>query len=139
MDNFDLKKYLVENKATTNSKMLDEVQNNFYKEFTEAYKTFLENTVSPEDTEIYNFTDRSRDIEYTMEYPTIGTVIKHTIDALKAAGIDSIEKLYTVNKRYYYDESIEEYLTDIVEVEEHYAGSSFEIIPGVTLDFSEET
>lgn len=48
MDNFDLKKYLVENKATTNSRMLNEISTEAYEEIGNLINTYSKED-SPED------------------------------------------------------------------------------------------
>ena len=49
MDNFDLKKYLVENKATTNSKMLSEAEGKTMAELTVGGKTYELGVDDPND------------------------------------------------------------------------------------------
>ena len=137
MDNFDLKKYLVENKVTTNSKMLTEEEGNFFAEFAEAYNTFLQDSVSPEETENFTFTDDNRGIDKSMEYPETSLVEKETVDALKAAGIDSIEKLYAANNMNYSGESVADFL-NALKINDSYVGIDYKIIPGVSLSFTEE-
>ena len=137
MDNFDLKKYLVENKVTTNSKMITEEEGSFFAEFAEAYNTFLEDSVSPEETENFTFTDDNRGIDKSIEYPEASLVEKVTVDALRAASIDSVEKLYTANNMKYNGESIADFL-NALKINDSYTGIDYEIIPGVSLSFTEE-
>ena len=44
MNNFDLKKYLVENKVTTNSQMINEVDNNALREIAKAVANYYNDT-----------------------------------------------------------------------------------------------
>ena len=44
MNNFDLKKYLVENKVTTNSQMINEVDNNALREIAKAVAKYYNDT-----------------------------------------------------------------------------------------------
>jgi hypothetical protein len=137
MDNFNLRKYLVENKVTTNSKMMNEAESNFFGDFAEAFTTFLEQKVGPESMDEFEFYDNSRNIEDFMEYAPTSTVVKLTVDALKAAGVDSVEKLYTINTGNYNGESVVDFFNTL-EIEETYRGGIITVIPGVTLHFSEE-
>ena len=93
MDNFDLKKYLVENKVTTNSRMLTEAENftvyepstfrtpSGYKEEVEQIKNLIKQTY-PE----YVNTDISRIMDADMELASI---------AYKVYGINiSVDDIY---------------------------------------------
>ena len=105
--------------------------------FAEAYNTFLEDSVSPEETENFTFTDDNRGIDKSIEYPEASLVEKVTVDALRAASIDSVEKLYTANNMKYNGESIADFL-NALKINDSYTGIDYEIIPGVSLSFTEE-
>ena len=71
------------------------------------------------------------------EIKEVVVVEKETVDALKAAGIDSIEKLYVANNMNYSGESVADFL-NALKINDSYAGIDYKIIPGVSLSFTEE-
>ena len=117
--------------------MVNEEENFFFAEFKKAYRTFLEDEASPDETEIFSFFDKNRNIDTTLEYPSVGTVVGMTVKSLKAAGVDSVEKLYSANNKKYNGESIQDFF-NTVKVEPSYTGVGFSILPGVNLSFDEE-
>jgi len=138
MDNFDLRKYLVENKVTTNSKIMKEEAGSFDSEFTQAYTTFLDDHVTPEEAEICNFTNEKTGEEKNLEYPSVSEVVSLTLNALKAAGIDSVDKLYTANKMKYGRQSLADFFESL-EQESYYSGMGYSIVPGIHFFFGESS
>ena len=79
MNNFDLKKYLVENKVTTNSQMINEVDNNALREIAKAVAKYYNDT----DIDIQEI--RIEDLVEDLEKFIINNIDNKDNQALKTA------------------------------------------------------
>lgn len=91
MDNFNLKKYLVENKVTTNSKMMNEESSN---KSTSSYKKFMD---------IYNFVEAKGELNKYETGWDLGDVETYVFDG----GMTRKISYGDFRAVMYYDDSIE--------------------------------
>lgn len=143
---FDLRKFLNENKLTKASKALNENELpanevadslSFDMEFKQAFTKYLQEGPEPETADVVDFEDTNRGIEKNLSFPKTSEVVNLAIDALRAAGVDSIEKLYAANNMTYSGQSMQEFFDNIEEVQT-YSGIFINLTPEISFGFQEQ-
>ena len=126
-----------ENKATTDSKMMKENIGNFFIDFKSEFANYIQDYIEGGADEEVNVVDTNMGIDKWYQYPKTSVLVNHAVKSLKAAGVDSIEKLYAENNLKYAGESLDEFFQNL-KVNETYRGVDFTLIPGVDFSFAEE-
>lgn len=127
---------MTEPKKPSHFKMMKEESGNFIADFTQAHNSFVAQNAQKSGISHYFYEDNNKNISKGGRYKSPEPITKLALSTLKAAGIDSVEKLYSENNKEYNGETVEDFFNSL-KVDMSYSGFGYTLIPGVYVSFED--